>query len=81
MNCSTLVPEEHYIEKENSRRTSRGLASCLRGESDEYYEAEGNYIHFVCKLMLNYKCCVLYRCDMSPTYSPHTHLLISICKI
>lgn len=44
MNCSTLVPEEHYIEKENSRRTSRGLASCLRGESDEYYEAEGKYI-------------------------------------
>ncbi len=43
MNCSTLVPEEHYIEKENSRRTSRGLASCLRGESDEYYEAEGKY--------------------------------------
>lgn len=41
MNCSTLVPEEHYMEKENSRRTSRGLASCLRGESDEYYEAEG----------------------------------------
>lgn len=47
MNCSTLVPEEHYVEKENSRRTSRGLASCLRGESDEYYEAEGKYFFFI----------------------------------
>lgn len=52
MNCSTLVPEEHYIERDNSRRTSRGLASCLRGESDEYYEAEGKYFNFIILIII-----------------------------
>lgn len=51
MNCATMVPEDRYFydkERSNSsghdRRVSRGLASCLRGESEEChdYEAEGN---------------------------------------
>lgn len=51
MNCATMVPDDRFIyEKDRStdRRTSRGLASCLRGESEEYYdyEAEGNF-HFL----------------------------------
>lgn len=48
MNCATLIPEEQQLQlrsMERERRTSRGLTSCLRGESEEYYEAEGiNYI-------------------------------------
>lgn len=46
MNCATITPDERYAydkERSHDRRTSRGLASCLRGESEEYYdyEAEG----------------------------------------
>lgn len=43
MNCVTVVPKElHIMERnDNNRRTSRGLASCLRGESEEYFEAAG----------------------------------------
>lgn len=54
MNCATMMPEDRYFyDKERSvnnsghdRRISRGLASCLRGESEEChdYEAEGNLI-------------------------------------
>lgn len=49
-----MVPEDRYFyDKDRSvnsnghdRRISRGLASCLRGESEEChdYEAEGNLI-------------------------------------
>lgn len=50
MNCATLVPKEQYMDRsatvEKDRRTSRGLASCLRGESEEYYEAEGNFFSY-----------------------------------
>lgn len=51
MNCATITPDERYAydkERSHDRRTSRGLASCLRGESEEYYdyEAEGkDYFH------------------------------------
>lgn len=50
MNCATITPDERYAydrERSHDRRTSRGLASCLRGESEEYYdfEAEGKEIH------------------------------------
>lgn len=50
MNCATITPDERYAydrershDRSHDRRTSRGLASCLRGESEEYYdfEAEG----------------------------------------
>lgn len=46
MNCATMAPDERYAydkDRSHDRRTSRGLASCLRGESEEYYdyEAEG----------------------------------------
>lgn len=46
MNCATITPDERYAydkERSHDRRTSRGLTSCLRGESEEYYdfEAEG----------------------------------------
>lgn len=49
MNCATITPDERYAydkERSHDRRTSRGLASCLRGESEEYYdyEAEGKEI-------------------------------------
>lgn len=45
MNCATLVPREQYLDRsDKDRRTSRGLASCLRGESEEYYEAEGMWL-------------------------------------
>lgn len=52
MNCATMVPDDRFIyEKDRStdRRTSRGLASCLRGESEEYYdyEAEGKLIYIL----------------------------------
>lgn len=51
MNCATMVSDDRFIyEKDRStdRRTSRGLASCLRGESEEYYdyEAEGKLMVF-----------------------------------
>lgn len=51
MNCATITPDERYAydkERSHDRRTSRGLASCLRGESEEYYdfEAEGKKLHF-----------------------------------
>lgn len=47
MNCATLVPREHYMDRsDRDRRTSRGLASCLRGESEEYYEAESRFFFF-----------------------------------
>lgn len=53
MNCATITPDERYAydkERSHDRRTSRGLASCLRGESEEYYdfEAEGKNINFLC---------------------------------
>lgn len=50
MNCATITPDERYAydrershDRSHDRRTSRGLTSCLRGESEEYYdfEAEG----------------------------------------
>lgn len=69
MNCATMVPDDRFIyEKDRStdRRTSRGLASCLRGESEEYYdyEAEGKFIylhfftillHFLLAFLSNWK--------------------------
>lgn len=50
MNCATITPDERYAydkERSHDRRTSRGLTSCLRGESEEYYdfEAEGKINH------------------------------------
>lgn len=62
MNCATMMPEERYFYARNNntsghdRRVSRGLASCLRGETEECldYEAEGNsfLIDFLLNLML-----------------------------
>lgn len=52
MNCATITPDERYAydkERSHDRRTSRGLASCLRGESEEYYdyEAEGKTLIYI----------------------------------
>lgn len=52
MNCATITPDERYAydrERSHDRRTSRGIASCLRGESEEYYdfEAEGKILHSI----------------------------------
>lgn len=53
MNCVTLVPKEQFMERsDKDRRTSRGLASCLRGESEEYYEAESMFFVFVFVFLL-----------------------------
>lgn len=56
MNCATMVPDDRFIyekDRTTDRRTSRGLASCLRGESEEYYdyEAEGKLQFFFVKLI------------------------------
>lgn len=45
MNCATITPDERYAydkERSHDRRTSRGLTSCLRGESEEYYDFEAD---------------------------------------
>lgn len=61
MNCATITPDERYSydkERSHDRRTSRGLASCLRGESEEYYdyEAEGKVFQSKHIIFLKFQC-------------------------
>lgn len=55
MSCVNLAFKETTSMERNdtNRRTSRGLASCLRGETEEYIEAAGKIIYFL-KLFFYY---------------------------